>query len=187
MALTYSQKHVLGTRAPNFDLKGVDGKNYTPASFSYADALVVVFMCNHCPYVKAIQDRLVDLGHEVLKRNTAMVGINSNDTWKYPDDDFKNMQTIARKMKYPFPYLIDETQEVAKTYGAVCTPDFFVYKKENSEFVLRYQGRLDDSWQDSSKVTRHELLDALDTFLSGKAIHEDSMKPSMGCSIKWRA
>lgn len=191
MALTYSQKHVLGTPAPAFDLKGIspkgeEEKGYALSSFTYADALLVVFMCNHCPYVKAIQRRLVELGHQLAMRNTAMVAINSNDTWRYPEDGFDKMKLVAKQWEYPFPYLLDDTQEVAKAYGAVCTPDFFLYHREQGEFVLRYQGRMDDSWQDEMKVSSQDLLNALDTLKTGGNISEDAMKPSMGCSIKWK-
>lgn len=185
MALTYSQESRLGSPAPEFSLPGVDGKTYALESFSDAKALVVVFMCNHCPYVIAVQERINALAKEYASRGVALVGINSNDTTKYPADGFEAMKTRAKEQGYVFPYLIDETQAVARAYGAVCTPDFFAYANEGGTFRLRYAGRLDDDWKEPSKVTRRELAGALEAILSGRDPATEQ-KPSMGCSIKWR-
>lgn len=190
MALTYSGIAELGSLAPDFNLPGVDGQVYSLAAFQKAKALVVVFMCNHCPYVKAVQGRINALAQEYLSRGVMLVGINSNDTVKYPDDSFEAMKQVSRENHYIFPYLLDESQEVARAYGAACTPDFFVYQNESlgSEslrFSLKYRGRLDDSWKDEKAVTRRDLALALNAILSGQLLSSEQIS-SMGCNIKWK-
>lgn len=185
MALTYSNEPKLGSEAPSFSLPGVDGKIYSPASFKNAKVLVVTFMCNHCPYVIAIQERLNQLAKEYSPRGVSVVGINSNDSVNYPEDNFEAMKVRSKEQGYVFPYLHDESQAVAHAYGAVCTPDFFVYANEGGKFLLRYAGRLDDNWKEPRAVTRRELAEALDAILAGKKSAEEQ-KPSMGCSIKWK-
>jgi len=193
LALTYTPAGELGSKAQDFDLLGVDGKRYRLLSFSESKALVVVFMCNHCPYVIAVQKRINELAREYAQQSVALVGINSNDSTRYPADNFAAMQERAREEGYVFPYLHDETQTVARAYGAVCTPDFFVYAKQDQIFILHYRGRLDDQWRDEKAVTRRELASALDAILIGQYTAGNqvpaqipSQIPSMGCSIKWR-
>jgi peroxiredoxin len=185
MALTYTPPGELGALAPDFSLKGVDGGIHRLADFSNARALVVTFMCNHCPYVKAVQGRINALAREYAQKGVALVGINPNDSVRYPDDSFEAMQAESRKHGYVFPYLHDETQEVARAYGAVCTPDFYAYAPTGEGFALRYRGRLDDSWKDEAAVRRRDLASALDAILSGGTPSPDQL-PSMGCSIKWK-
>jgi peroxiredoxin len=182
MALTYSTQVALGTPAHGFDLPATDGQRYTLESFADAQALVVMFICNHCPYVKAVNKRLVELARTYQPRGVAFVAISSNDATRYPDDSFEKMAEVAKEEGYPFVYLYDETQEVARTYGAVCTPDFFVY---DASRTLAYRGRLDDNWKDESAVTRRELAAALDALLAGERPAAEQ-HASMGCSIKWR-
>lgn len=183
MALTYSEKTETGSNAPDFALPGIDGEVHRLADFRDARALVVAFICNHCPYVKAVQGRINALAREYQARGVSFVAINSNDSVKYPDDSFEAMKRVAAENAYVFPYLWDETQSVAKAYGAVCTPDFYLY--ENSgEFQLRYRGRLDDSWKDEKAVTQRDLAAAIDAILSSKPMPKEI--PSMGCSIKWK-
>lgn len=182
MTLTYSQTIPFGEPAPDFSLPCVDGKTYNLQNFKDKSALVVVFMCNHCPYVKACIGRLIALQKEFEDQGVQFVGINSNDAATYPDDSFENMKKFAVERKINFPYLRDETQEVAKKYNAVCTPDIFVY---DSNFRLFYHGRIDDNWQEPEKITRHELKEALTTLLKNEKPPQDQ-KPSMGCSIKWK-
>lgn len=183
MALTYSEMVPLGRSAPAFRLRGIDGKHYSTDDFKGKKALVVMFICKHCPYVVAVQDRLAALSRELTPKGVQFVGINSNDTDKYPEDSPDNMRKQAEEVGFGFPYLIDDTQEVAKAYGAVCTPDIFVFDAAQK---LRYRGRIDDSWKDPSKVTRRDLHDAIEAVLSGQPVSDDQI-PSMGCSIKWRA
>ncbi|MEK7691963.1 MAG: thioredoxin family protein [Bdellovibrionota bacterium] len=190
MALTYSVKKELGKSAPDFRLKGVDGSWHSLADYSSRKAIVVVFMCNHCPYIIAIQERLNVLAKEYQPRNAEVIGINSNDAKKYPDDDFRAMQIRAKEMGYVFPYLWDETQTVAKAYDAVCTPDLYLFENEAlghkvPDFKLRYHGRLDDNWKDPRSVKRRDLALALDAVLAGLPVPAEQI-PSMGCSIKWK-
>lgn len=182
MALTYSQNIPFGAKAPDFSLPGIDGKTYTTASFDGKKALVMVFMCNHCPYVQACLDRLIALQQEFGPQGAQLVGINANDDENYPEDSFDNMKKCAAKKGHNFPYLRDESQEVAKAYGAVCTPDIFVYDEKRG---LVYHGRIDDNWQDPSKVTKRELAEALEALLRGGKPRSEQ-NPSIGCSIKWR-
>jgi peroxiredoxin len=185
MAPTYSEAPKLGSIAPDFKLPAVDGKSYSLESFSQAKALVVVFYCNHCPYVVAVDDRVNRLAQEYLARGVALVAINSNDSVRYPDDSFEAMKIRSRERKYAFPYLYDETQQIARAYSAVCTPDFFAYSNDEGTFHLGYAGRLDDSWKDPVQVKTRELARALDKILLGEepALPQN---PSMGCSIKWK-
>lgn len=189
MALTYSVNQKLGQPAPEFSLPGVDGKTYSLAGIlrdaPEARALVVIFMCNHCPYVIAVQERINELARRYGPRGVKLIGINSNDPIRYPSDNFEAMKKRAAELGYAFPYLMDETQEVARAYGAVCTPDPFVFERVGGEFLLRYQGRIDDSWKDPRAVTRQDLALALDAILAGKPVSPDQI-PSMGCSIKWK-
>jgi len=180
MALTESTMAKLVSEAPYFNLPNTDGENISIEHFK-AEVLVVIFTCNHCPYAKAVEDRLIELGNNYSK-NVDFVLISSNDAENYPADSPEKMAEQARNKKYPFPYLFDETQEVAKAYSAVCTPDIFLY---NSERRLEYRGRLDDNWQDQNQVTREELKMAIEAILNGKEIDFEQI-PSMGCNIKWK-
>lgn len=182
MVLLNSENIKLGSFAPDFNLKGIDGKNYLLENFSGSKVLVVMFICVHCPYVKAVEDRILALSREYKHKSVQFVGICSNDPTDYPEDRFENIKKHAWEKGYNFPYLHDETQCVARNYGAVCTPDIFVY---DSERKLAYHGRIDDNWKEPSKVTRHDLKEAIDALLAGKKSSEDQF-PSMGCSIKWR-
>lgn len=182
MVLLESEMVPLQTKAHPFHLKGVDGKTYTLESFKDKKVIVIVFMCNHCPYVKAVVSRLIDIQRDYEKKGITLVGINANEDQNYPEDSFENMKKTAEEKDINFPYLRDETQEVAKAYKAVCTPDIFVYDEDRK---LIYRGRVDDNWQDAAKASKHDLREALDTLLSGgKALEEQH--PSMGCSIKWK-
>lgn len=138
----------LGTPAHDFALEGTDGKTYSLDSFPGRDVLVIIFMCNHCPYVKAVLKRLIDLQNEFSDRGVQLVGINSNDTVRYPDDSLDNMKVLAKEKGFPFPYLVDLSQETAKAYNAVCTPDLYVYGKERK---LLYRGRIDNNWEHPEK------------------------------------
>lgn len=176
----------MGDLAPEFRLKGTDGQFHSLADFSNARALVVIFMCNHCPYVVAVQGRINALAKEYSPKGVSLIGINSNDSVRYPDDSFSAMQERAKEQGYVFPYLHDETQQVARAYDAVCTPDPYVFERSGSGFVLRYHGRIDDDWKDERAVTRRELALALDQILAGRPVSGEQ-HPAMGCSIKWRS
>jgi peroxiredoxin len=172
----------LNSRIIDFSLKGTDDKIYSPSDFSEKDLLIIIFMCNHCPYVKAVIKRLIALQEKFLNKKVQFIGINPNDIVAYPEDSFENMIIFYNDYKMNFPYLIDETQQTAKKYDAVCTPDIYVYNKQR---ILKYRGRIDDNWQDESKVTKHELDDAIKSILEGKD-PDEKQNPSMGCSIKWK-
>lgn len=182
MTLMHTPVCDFGLVAPDFELLGVDGNFWTRDDCAAKNGLLVMFICNHCPYVKAIQERLVaDMA--ILQANgVGVVAIMSNYPNDYPEDSFNNMKKIAEEKGYNFPYLIDSTQEIAKAYGAICTPDFFGY---NNKMLLQYRGRLDESAkQTSAKGLKRELLDAmLMVAKTGKGPQEQV--PSMGCSIKW--
>lgn len=172
----------IGTSAPDFSLQGIDGKTYTLTSFTDQKVLVVVFMCNHCPYVQACEKRIIALQKDFAPQGVQFVGINANDSVKYPDDSFEEMKKRAAMVGHNFPYLWDESQAVAKAYNAVCTPDIFVYDQNRK---LVYRGRIDDNWQEPAKATKHELKEALEYLVKGKPL-SPQQNPSMGCSIKWK-
>ena len=182
MALLESTMPPLGTPAHDFLLDGIDGKTHSLESYSEKEIIVIIFMCNHCPYVKAVLKRIIALQNEFIDRGVQFIGINSNDATRYPDDSLENMKIIAKENDFSFPYLIDPSQEVAKSYDAVCTPDLYVYGKNRK---LVYRGRIDDNWEDSEKVTQQDLKLALENILSREVITSKQI-PSMGCSIKWK-
>ncbi len=182
MALMHSKGMPVGTQAPAFSLPGVDGEARSLDSFSDAEILVVVFTCNHCPYAKASEDRLIEIQRDYGPRGVQLVAINPNDAVKYPDDSFDKMKERAAEKGFNFPYLYDESQEVARAYDAVCTPDLFVFDKDRK---LLYNGRIDDNWQEPDKVTRRDLRAVLDAALEGQTVDFEHV-PSMGCSIKWK-
>lgn len=173
-----------GAPAVDFSLPGVDEKIWTLADCEGENALLVMFICNHCPYVKAVRERLVRDTQELLSYNIKSVAIMSNDPTEYEEDTFDNMQKVAREFGFPFPYLIDATQEIAKAYGAVCTPDFFGY---NSRLELQYRGRLDASRKETAPPdARRDLFEAMKLIArTGQGPREQI--PGMGCSIKWRS
>ena len=180
MALTESTMVKLGSVAPYFNLPDTLGKNVSIEDFD-SELLIIVFTCNHCPYAKAVEERLIKLGKE-YKNDVDFVLISSNDSENYPEDSPKKMAERHTEKGYPFPYLYDETQEVAKAYSAVCTPDIFLY---NDDRKLEYRGRIDDNWQNPEQVEREELKMAIEAVLNGKTI-DFEQKPSMGCNIKWK-
>ncbi|HEY3250939.1 MAG TPA: thioredoxin family protein [Ignavibacteria bacterium] len=172
----------IGSNAISFNLPGVDGKNYKLEDYKDKKVLCIIFMCNHCPYVIAVQQRINQIARDYSNKSFALVGINPNDPEAYPEDSFENMKLRAKEQGFAFPYLWDQTQETAKAYDAVCTPDIYLFDENR---ILHYRGRIDDSWKDESKVTRRELRMAIDCLLEGKDIDFETVPP-MGCSIKWR-
>ncbi len=181
MALTHTPQDQLGMKCPDFKLPAMDGKTYELKDFSNGNPLVVMFICNHCPYVIAIEDRLIQLGHDLKKENINLVAICSNDEVSYPEDSFENLKKRSEQKKYSFVYLHDKTQTVAQKFGAVCTPDFFVFDQAQN---LAYRGRLDDSWKVAASVTKRELFEATLILKRENKILTEQI-PSMGCSIKW--
>jgi len=174
----------LGTKAPDFCLKDINGKWVRRDDFKGKKGLLVMFICNHCPFVKHIQQELVKLTNEYQYKGIGIVAINSNDVEKYPEDHPDKMKEVAENWGYMFPYLFDETQEVAKSYKSACTPDFFLF---DSNFHLVYRGQFDDSRPGNGKpVDGKDLRTALDCLLEGKPV-PSRQKPSIGCNIKWKS
>lgn len=172
-----------GAPAPGFSLPGVDGRTWTLDECRGENGLLVMFICNHCPYVQAVRDRIVRDTRELLDYGIRSVAIMSNDPTDYPEDGFDHMQQIAREFGFPFPYLLDETQAVAKAYGAVCTPDFFGY---NKDLALQYRGRLDASRKQAAPAdVRRDLFEAMRQ-VAQTGLGPREQIPSIGCSIKWR-
>jgi peroxiredoxin len=173
-----------GQPAIDFELPGTDGKIWTLEDCAGDNGLLVMFICNHCPYVKAITDRLVRDAYDLRALGINSVAIMSNDPADYPEDSFENMQKVAEEFDFPFPYLFDETQQTAQAYGAVCTPDFFGY---NKDLQLQYRGRLDESRKEAAAPdVRRDLYEAMRQVAETGRGPEEQI-PSMGCSIKWRA
>ena len=184
MVATPSTMLDLGTPLPEFALtNAVDGSTVTSADFADRSALLVMFICNHCPFVKHVKDELTRLGADYLPRDVGVVAINSNDVEKYPDDAPEGMRELARSEGWEFPFLFDETQQVARAFKAACTPDFFVFGDDGA---LAYRGQVDPSRPGNSvPVTGADLRAALDAVLAGEPVPEPQI-PSLGCNIKWR-
>lgn len=184
MSLTDSNMLPLGTIAPDFELFDVVSGNIISLSDIQSDkATVVMFICNHCPYVKHVQSELVKLAAEYSPEGVSFVAISSNDVTNYPEDGPDEMRTVARKLGYSFPYLYDETQAVARNYKAACTPDFYIF---NGQLELAYRGQLDNSRPGNEKpLTGKDIRLALDDLLAGNPVSEEQV-PSQGCNIKWK-
>jgi len=183
MVMTASTMLALGTSAPDFSLPDTEGNMVSLTDFEKAPGLLVIFMCNHCPFVKHVLSGLVELIKEYQGKGAAVVGINSNDVESFPEDRPETMANVARQACFTFPYLYDETQETAKAYRAACTPDFFLFDKERT---LVYRGQMDDSRPgNDTPVTGADLRAALDSVLEEKQV-SDEQKPSIGCNIKWK-
>lgn len=185
MTLTASSYMKLnkGSAAPDFSLMGTDGKKHNLEEFKGKTALLIIFMCNHCPYVQPKMDYFVELQKKYKQVGLQVVGINSNDTSKYPEDSYDRMKSWASEKSFNFPYLYDDSQKVAKSYGAECTPDPFLFDKD---FKLSYHGRFDDAHGKSHKEGKtSEMEDAIKEILAGKEVSVETL-PSMGCNIKWK-
>lgn len=186
MVLTPSTMLPLGTQAPDFSLpNAADGSTVSLSDFKDAKALLVIFMCNHCPFVKHVAEGLKALTDEYMAKGVAVVAISSNDVGTHPDDSPEKMKEEIAARGYKFPYLYDESQEVAKAYKAACTPDFFVFDQDHK---LAYRGQMDSSRPDNGvPVTGEDLRKALDLVLAGQSVPEEDQKPSVGCNIKWKS
>ena len=171
-----------GDNAPDFELLGIDDKKHRLSEYKDYKGLLVVFMCNHCPYVQAKTKALVEL-YDRFKDKVAIIGINSNDPMNYPDDSFENMKKFAKEKRIKFTYLVDETQQVAKRYGAVCTPDPFLFDQYRK---LIFHGKIDNAMSPEDVATEKTMILNIEKFLQGKKIEKD-FDPSMGCSIKWKS
>src|ERR1051326_363655 len=185
MALTPSTMISLGTKAPEFTLPDtVSGKNLSLQNLKSEKGTLIMFICNHCPFVKHVNTELVKLASDYIPKGISFIAISSNDVSTHPDDSPDKMKQVAKELGYPFPYLYDESQNVARTYDAACTPDFFIYDKN---LKLVYRGQLDDSRPSNGiPATGKDIRSALDNLLAGKEISSEQ-KPSIGCNIKWKA
>jgi peroxiredoxin len=172
----------IGSRAPSFSLPAIDGKFYNLNTFADKKILIVIFSCNHCPYVQAYEDRIIAIQKEFEKDSVQVVAINSNDDNKYPDDSFEEMKKRATDKNFNFPYLRDERQDVAKAYGATHTPQIFLFDANRK---LKYEGKIDDNWQEPDKVKSKYLRDAITEVLAGKEVSVPETF-SIGCTIKWK-
>jgi peroxiredoxin len=170
-----------GDSAPGFLLMGIDDKMHSLDSYAESKGLLIIFICNHCPYVKAKIDAIKQI-HEKFNENIALVGINSNDSIEYPDDSFENMKKIANEKGIKFDYLVDEKQDVAKKYGAICTPDPFLFDQNRK---LIFHGRIDNAMNPDDTATENTMQKNIEKFLAGEKIEKD-FEPSIGCSIKWK-
>ena len=185
MAATESNMMPLGTKAPDFNLPDtISGTNKTLKALKSDKATVIMFICNHCPFVKHVQIGLVKLANDYIPEGVSFVAINSNDVKNYPDDSPERMKEVAKQFGYPFPYLYDESQDIARAYGAACTPDFYIFDKD---LKCVYRGQMDDSRPSNEiPVTGNDIRAALDAILAGNPVSEDQ-KPSIGCNIKWKS
>jgi peroxiredoxin len=185
MAFTLS----IGQPPPDFDLPGVDGKRHSLATLGACHALVVVFSCNHCPYVVGSEDRMIRFALEYAPRGVKFVAINSNETDNHPADSFEHMVRRAKEKNYPFPYLRDESQDVARAYGALRTPHYFLFGREGDDqcgpWRLRYTGRMDDNPRNPGMERTHELVDAVEAVLAGRRPPVQATNP-IGCNVKWK-
>jgi peroxiredoxin len=182
MVLLESQvKLKTGDYAPNFELLGVDDKKHSLKDYKDSQGLLVIFMCNHCPYVKAKIEAIKEV-HQKFKDKIAIVGINSNDPISYPDDNFESMKKIAKEKNIRFDYIVDETQEIAMKYGAMCTPDPFLFDKD---MKLIFHGRIDNAMKPEDTATEKTMINNIEKYLLGEKIEKD-FDPSIGCSIKWK-
>ncbi len=184
MAATPSNMMPLGTKAPDFNLYDtVSGEKKSLQQLRSDQATVVMFICNHCPFVKHVQKDLVKLANDYMPKGISFIAISSNDVIAYPDDSPEQMKAVAQQLGYPFPYLYDESQAIARAYGAACTPDFYIFDKE---LKCVYRGQMDDSRPSTDvPVTGNDIRAALDAILAGQAVDPDQ-KPSIGCNIKWK-
>jgi peroxiredoxin len=182
MALTESTMLPLGTRAPDFTLPDTDGNVVSLTDLTDGEAVVVIFMCNHCPYVIHVQDELAAVAREYETRGIRFVGINSNDVEAYPDDSPERMREARERIGYPFPYLFDESQEIARAYRAACTPDIYLFDRD---LKLVYRGQFDASRPSSGTPSGEHLIAAMDALLTGEPVPEDQL-PGIGCNIKWK-
>jgi peroxiredoxin len=184
MASTQPPVCNFGWQAVDFDLPGIDGRRHSLASARGPKGLLVMFICNHCPYVKAVLDRIIRDARDLATLGIGSIAIMSNDPTEYPEDSWDNMVKVARLMEFPFPYVIDSSQEIARAYGAVCTPDFFGF---NADLKLQYRGRLDESRKETApEGVRRDLFEAMkQVALTGSGPKEQIA--SIGCSIKWKS
>ncbi|MGM0378025.1 MAG: thioredoxin family protein [Bacteroidota bacterium] len=174
-----------GDKARDFDLKNIDGSTVSLSDYPDAKGFIVIFTCNHCPYSQAYEDRIVQLDKTFKDKGYPVIAINPNDSKVYPEDSFENMKKRAENKGFTFPYLVDETQEIAKTYGAKKTPHVFLLNKESGDLIVRYIGTIDDNYQNPDAVSKTYVADATTALLNGNSVKQKTTK-AVGCGIKWK-
>ena len=177
--------YAVGDKATDFKLKNIDDKTFSLADKKDAKGFIVVFTCNHCPYAVKYEDRIVALNNKYAKLGYPVIAINPNDATAYPDDNLANMKKRAKEKSFTFPYLVDDTQSIAKAYGATKTPHVFILKKENADLIVKYIGAIDDNTDDASAVTVKYVEQAVDELLANKPVAITSTK-AIGCGVKWK-
>ncbi len=177
--------YAVGDKARDFKLKNIDEKLFSLADKKDAKGFIVVFTCNHCPYAVKYEDRIVALNNKYATLGYPVIAINPNDATAYPDDSFENMKKRAKSKSFTFPYLVDNTQDIAKAYGATKTPHVYILKKEHADLIVKYIGAIDDNTDDASAVTAKYVEQAVDALLAGKDVTTTSTK-AIGCGIKWK-
>ncbi len=184
-AITNESGYKVGDKAEDFKLKNIDGKILSMADYKDAKGLIVIFTCNHCPFSVAYEDRIIDLHKRYADKGYPVIAINPNDVKAQPDDSFDKMKERAKKKKIPFAYLHDETQEIAKRFGATRTPHVFVVSKKETDFIVEYIGAIDDNSNEPQNVKTKYLENALNELIEGKAVSQNFTK-AIGCTIKWK-
>ena len=178
----FTQTHLkIGDKLPEFTLVATNGRECNPYEFEESKIIVVMFTCNHCPYVQAYEKRLIDLQKDFADKSVTFLAINSNDEVNYPEDSFENMVKRAKEKRYNFPYLRDTTQSVAKTFGATYTPEVLVFDEKKT---MQYHGGIDDNWKEPDKVTKHHLKEAIKAILAGEPVNKATTQ-AIGCTVKW--
>jgi peroxiredoxin len=180
-----SAAYKIGDTARDFSLKNVDGKEVSMAGYNSAKGFIVVFTCNHCPFAKAYESRIMDLDRKYASKGYPVIAINPNDPAAEPEDSYENMIRRSDEMKYSFPYLFDETQEIASAYGATRTPHVFILNRENGKLVVKYIGAIDNNTEDPEKADRKYVEEAVDALIAGKSVPLAETK-AIGCTIKWK-
>ena len=184
-ATAFAQGNKIGDQATDFALKNIDGKIVKLSDDSSAKGFVIIFTCNHCPYAVAYEDRIIAIDRKYRSLGYPVIAINPNDPVAYPSDSFEAMQQRAAEKGFTFPYLVDQTQQIARTYGAAKTPHVYLLQKEMNKIIVRYIGTIDDNYQDANEVKEPYLANAIEALLSGKTIESTETK-AVGCSIKWK-
>ncbi len=180
-----SDGYTVGSSVSDFSLKSIKGKNVSLADYKEAKGFIITFTCNHCPYAKAYEDRIIALDKKYATKGYPVIAINPNDAVQYPEDNFENMELRAKEKGFTFPYLYDESQEQAKKFGAIKTPHMYVVQKDGSKLTVKYIGAIDDNWEDATAVKEKYVEAAVDALLAGKAVAVTSTK-AIGCGIKWK-
>lgn len=175
----------VGDNVADFSLKNINGKMVSLADYKDSKGFIITFTCNHCPYAKAYEDRILALNNKYAKIGYPVIAINPNDAVQYPEDNFEAMQARSKEKKFNFPYLYDESQNIAKQFGATKTPHVFIVQKEGGKFVVKYIGAIDDNWENTAEVKEKYAESAVDALLAGKPITTTTTK-AIGCTIKWK-